>query len=411
MKTHAVPRLLLILTVAVGLLGADWPQFHGPKRDNMSTETGLLKKWPEGGPKLLWRFTECGRGYAGVAIVDGTIYTVGDFPEGESLLALDLEGKLLWKTPNGPSWRGDIPGARTTPTYDKGLLYHLNPTGRLAVFEAKTGKEVWAVDLKKEYGAKWGRWAMSENILIDGDVLYVAPGGEKGRIVALEKATGKLVWANVEIKDTLAYCSPVLFTHKGKRQLMTILRESIVSVDPADGKLLWTHTHKTKHGQNVTEPLFVNGHIFASSGHGTGGRLLELNDAGDGVTELWLAKDLDNCHGGILLLDGRVVGSGCRMHRKGFVCADFKTGETLYNDKKLGKLSITYADGLLTCVDDKGKASLVKVRPDRFDVISQFAPPKGKRGLWLAHPVICGGTLYLRHGDDLFAYDVRAGAK
>ena len=111
------------LVSVCGLSGAEpaaktsWPEFHGPKRDNISPATGLLKQWPKGGPKLVWQSDQCGGGYAGVSIADGMIFTSGDFGRQEMVLALDLDGRLLWKSPNGRSWTGPHPGARTTPTY------------------------------------------------------------------------------------------------------------------------------------------------------------------------------------------------------------------------------------------------------------------------------------------------------
>jgi outer membrane protein assembly factor BamB len=412
------------LVLAACVLWADggdgsgwWPHFHGPNWDNLSTEKGLLREWPKEGPPLIWKFPDCGRGYAGVAIADGMIFTAGDFADKEMLLALDLNGKLLWKSENGKSWKGAMPGSRTTPTYCEGVLYHMNPTGRLAAYDAKSGQEKWAVDLKTEYGAEWGTWAMSENILLDGNVLFCAPGGSKGRIVAMDKTTGSRIWANTEIADHASYCTPILVTHgrepiagDGRRQLITILHKSIVSVDAQTGKLLWTHRHETKNDQNVTKPIFKDGYVYASSGHGTGGRLLKLSADGRSVTEVWLATDQDNCHGGVILLDGCLYGHGCRLSGKGLVCVDFQTGKTLWNEKTLGKVSITYADGMLYCLSDTGKMSLVEANRERCRIVSQFGLPRESGELHLFHPVVCGGRLYVRHWNTLFAYDLRAGA-
>lgn len=408
----------VVLLVAASCLLADdgspggyWPQFHGPRRDNISAEKGLLRQWPDGGPRLIWKFSECGGGYSGVAIVEGMIFTAGDFADKEILIALDLGGNVLWKAQNGDSWTGDHPGCRTTPTYSDGVLYHMNPTGRLAAFQAASGKQVWALDLKEEFGAKPSRWAMAENIIIDGNALLCAPGGRKGRIVALDKTTGARIWTNPDIPDGAAYCSPTIATHNNTRQFITLTQKSVVSVDVPTGKLLWTHPHETKHDQNVTMPIFKNGHVFASSGHGTGGRLLKIGPNADRVTEVWLNKDLDNCHGGVILVDGRLYGSGCRLYHKGLVCVDFLSGKTVWNEKRMDKVSITYADGMLYCLSDKGRMSLVEANPERHRLVSQFDVPSDKKGLWLSHPVVCGGRLYIRHSSNLFAYDIRASAQ
>lgn len=388
-----------------------WPEFHGPKRDNISPATGLLKQWPKGGPRLIWQFNECGGGFATVSIADGMIFTTGDFGRQEMVLALDMDGRLLWKKPNGRSWTGPHPGARTNPTYHKGVLYQMNPNGRLAALKAKTGEVLWSVDLQQKFGAKPGRWALAENVIVSGQAVLCIPGGPRGRVVALDKATGKPIWVNTDITEQAAYCSPIIATHNGVQQLIAILQRSIVSVDVRSGKLLWTHKHETKHGQNVTSPIFVNGHIFASSGHGTGGRLLKLAPDSSGATEVWLNSDLDNCHGGVLLLGDRLFGSGCRQSRKGLVCVDLATGKTVWKQPKLGKVSITWADGMIYCMDDKGKISLVRPGAEKADTVSQFSIIRPGKKLTLGHPVVLDGRLYIRNWNELRVYDVRAAAR
>lgn len=89
--------------------GSDWPEFHGPGRRNISPDKGLLTKWPEGGPRKLWTYSQCGRGYSGVSIAEGMIFTAGDFDRQERVLALNLDGKLMWQQPNGDAWRRSRP--------------------------------------------------------------------------------------------------------------------------------------------------------------------------------------------------------------------------------------------------------------------------------------------------------------
>jgi len=384
-----------------------WTQFHGPDRMNVSPDKGLLKQWPKEGPKLLWQYEKCGTGFATVSIVDGRIFTSGDFGKTQKVLALDLDGKLLWETENGASWRGPYPGARTTPTYSDGAVYQMNPHGRLASYDAKTGKELWAVELQKVFGAAPRRWAMAENVLVEGKFLYCCPGGAKGRIVALEKATGKTVWANTEIPQTSAYCSPIMITHNGVRQLVNLMAKSVVSVDVKTGKLLWSHKHITKHDQNVTSPLFVNGLICVSSGHKTGARILKIAADSRSVKEVWFNKQLDNCHGGLLLVDGFLYGMGCRMSPLGMVCVNAKTGKTAWSFRPLAKISLTYADGLMYGMNNRGRVWLVNADSEKCEIVSQFKLPRLSRAETLGHPVVFGGRLYLRNGTALHAYDVR----
>lgn len=384
-----------------------WAQFHGPRRDNLSDETGLRKRWPEAGPPLLWKSAECGGGYAGPAIADGRIFLVGDFGRQEAVIALDGEGKLIWKVANGRSWKGPYPGARTTPTVDGDVLYHMNPHGRLAALATADGKELWAVELGERFGARPSTWALAENVIVDGNAVLCAPGGPKGRVVALDKDTGKTLWANTDIDQRAAYCSPIVFEHGPVRQFVTMMQDQVVSVDVRTGKLLWTHPHRTAGSQNVTMPIHTEGRVYVSSGHGTGGRLLRIAPDSRSVKRLWTDTDQDNCHGGIILRKGHLFGHGCRLYRKGFVCVALETGKTVWNHKPLGKVSLTWADGLFYCINDRAKVSLVKADASGCRVVSQFDLPRGK-SLTLSHPVVCGRRLYLRHWDNLFAFDVSA---
>jgi len=355
-------------------VNATWPEFHGPNRVNISPDKGLLKQWPTGGPKLIWKYDKCGAGFATVSIVDQTIFTSGDFGKVQKVLALSLDGKLFWETQNGKSWRGPYPGARTNPTYSDGAVYQMNPHGRLVSLDAKTGKELWFVELQKEFGAAPRRWAMSENVIVEGKVLYCCPGGAKGRIVALEKATGKTIWANTEIPQLSAYSSPIIATHNGVWQLINLMAKSVVCV---------------------------------SSGHKTGARFLKIAPDSRSVKEIWFNKDLDNCHGGLLLVDGHLYGTGCRLSPLGMVCVDAKSGKTAWNFRPLSKISLTCADGLMYGMNDRGRVWLVKANSAECKIVSQFNLPRKNRAPTLAHPVVFNGRFYLRSGTDLHVYDVR----
>ncbi len=418
MKTIAM-HTVIVAACAAGALGcrmaaaadaaatqASWPAFHGADRLNMSSEKGLLKRWPEGGPPLLWTYDRCGRGYSGVSIADGMIFTIGDFPDAEKVMALDMDGRLLWETPNGKPWTRACPGSRTIPTYDEGKLYQMSPLGRLASIEARTGKPVWALDLKEEFDARYGIWALAENVLIDGNMLLCMPGGARGRIVALDKRTGKTIWINTEIEDIAAYCSPVIVTHGGIRQMLTMTQRSVVGVEVATGKLVWSAPFVPRSPQNALTPLYHKGHVFVACGHSSGGSLMKIDLPSKSATTVWHRKDLDNCHGGTLLIDGKLYGCGCRMGGKHVYCVDFMTGETIKMDKSLGKVGMTTAEGMIYCMNHRGTVSLLEITSHGFDIVSQFNLPKKPANHYLAHPVVCGGRLYLRGDRKLYVYDI-----
>ncbi len=383
-----------------------WPEFHGPGRLNVSTETGLLKKWPEGGPRLLWKYSQCGAGYSGVSIAGGKIFTAGDFDDAEMIVALDLQGRLSWKSQNGDAWQKASPGSRTTPTYCEGVLFQMNPLGRLAAFEARSGKQLWAVDLQAAFDAEYGVWGLAENVIVEGDKVLCMPGGAKGRVVALDKRTGKTLWTNTQIEHTAAYCSPLVTTYGGVRQLITLTQKSVVGVDVETGKLLWSAPFVPKSPQNALTPVFHDGYVFVACGHSTGGAVLKIDMESRTARQVWYREDLDNCHGGAIFLNGNLYGCGCRLGGKNFYCVDFLTGETRRLDKTLGKVGITCADGMIYCLNHQGTVSLLAATPQGFDIVSQFHLKKKPENTYLAHPVVCGGRLYIRCNQDLFVFDV-----
>ena len=386
-----------------------WPQFRGANRDSISQETtGLLKKWPEDGPRLIWKYSQCGKGFSGVSIADGRIYCVGDFGKQEMLFALSLEGKLLWKTANGASWRGSCPGSRTTPTYVDGVLYHMNPAGRVGAFDAASGKEIWAVDLKERFGAKFGVWALAENLVIDGDKVLCLPGGPKALAAALDRKTGKTVWTTTGLSDRAAYCTPIVAVHKGVRQMITMTSKTVISVDVKSGKLLWSHPYPMGYPQHATPPVFHDGYVFVACGHSTGGTMLRINADSSAVTKVWYMGKFDNCHGGVMRIGSRLYGSGCRVGGKGFYCVDFLSGKLIGSNYDVGKLSILLADGMLYGLNHTGPMYLMAITDGGMKVVSRFdMPGKRKTNVYLAHPVVCDGRLYLRQGENLYVHDIR----
>ncbi len=415
MRTFTLSAVIIALLVSQSGPGGqkhEWPSFHGPNRDNKSTETGLLKQWPQDGPKLLWTARGLGKGYSSVTIAGGNIYTAGMIDKQTHVFAFDMDGKGKWRRPNGQSWDTTLQyalsytGARGTPTYDEGRVYHLGELGRLAVFDAASGKEIWALDLFKKFGATTPKYGLAESVLIDGDKLICRPYGTKGQMVCLEKKTGKVVWTNTQIEGTAAYCSSVIAEFGGFRQILSTSSKAVFGVDAKTGKLLWSVAHGNYRDNNVTDPIFHKGYVFASSGYGKGSIVVRLKPVKGGIEaeKVWSSKLMDNHHGGVLLLDGHLYGSGHMS--KGWFCLDLLTGKQAWNAK--GKGSLTYARGMMYCLDERGTMALVKPTPRGFQIVSSFRVPKGGAGLYWAHPVVCGGRLYIRHADRLFAYDIRA---
>ena len=173
---------------------------------------------------------------------------------------------------------------------------------------------------------------------------------------------------------------------------------------------MFQYPHETRFGVNALMPLFHDGRIFISSGYGAGSELLKLSVSGKKaeVEQLWQNKDLDDHHGGVVLLDGSLYGSAFKAGKQAWVCLDWQSGKTMYREPGVGKGSLTCAEGMLYTYSENSKVGLVAATPKKHAVVSQFQIPQGGEGPSWAHPVVCGGRLYLRHGNFLYAYDVKA---
>jgi outer membrane protein assembly factor BamB len=386
-----------------------WPRFHGPGGDNISTDAGLLKEWPDDGPELLWTAKGIGEGYSGITTADGRIYTDGNLDGRTTITALNLDGSVAWQAQNGAAWTGEYEGTRGTPTIDGPRLYHLSPVGRLACLETATGKEVWARNVLDEFAAKNIKWALAESVLVDGDRVVCTPGGPQVSMVALDKTSGQTVWKAASTGNPAGYGSATLAECQGLRMIVNLDAKGVFGVSADTGELLWKWKHETSYDVNVLKPICHDGHVFISSGYGAGSELLKLTLSGGKVTveRAWASKELDNHHGGVILLDGYLYGAASNANAAKWICLDWQTGKMMYADKGVGKGSLTSADGLLYTLSEKRAVGLVEPTPDQHKLISRFQIPAGGKGNSWAHPVVIGGRLYIRHGDFLYAYDVR----
>jgi len=400
--------------VVTASVEADWPQWHGPNRDNKSSETGLSASWPEGGPAKLWSVEGLGTGWSTVAVADGTIYTTGmDRRRQGWLFAFDLNGKPRWRQTYGPDWGRSVPGARCTPTVLDGAVYVISGVGQVACFDAATGQPRWRVDPFTEFGGRYGSWGIAESPLIVDDKVIFTVGGTKAVMVALDRHNGRVVWSTPGTGDRSAYCSPIVVDRGGRKVIVTMVSKAVIGVDAADGRLLWrdpyTDYQPTTKDIKPVSPVAFDGSVYATGGYDTGGTLIELSADGSGFTRKWADTTLDNHHGGVILVDGYIYGANWKGNGNGdWVCLDWKTGKVMYEEHWQCKGSMTYADGMLYCYEEKrGNLALVRPTPEGFQIVSSFRITEGNGQHW-AHPVVCDGVLYVRHGDALMAFDVRA---
>jgi outer membrane protein assembly factor BamB len=351
---------------------------------------------------------EAGLGYSGFAISGGRLYTMGLFDAEEKVICLDAAtGKKIWESPVGPIYKngwGD--GPRTTPTVVNGMVYAIGGNGDVVCVNAETGKQSWSVSLVKDLGGKLQSWGYTESPLVDGDLVIVTPGGDKGAIAALSAKTGKVEWQTSDVAENAQYSSIIPITHGGERQYVQLLMNSIVGVS-TKGKVLWKSDFPGKTAV-IPTPIFKDGQVYVAAGYGVGCKSIKLE--GNTPTELYSNTNMVNHHGGVILIDGYLYG---HSDKGGWTCQDFKTGEIVWQDKGIGKGAVTSADGMLYCLsEDTGTVALVEVSKKGWEEKSSFKleatssqrNPKGK--IWV-HPVVAGGKLYLRDQEFISCYDVK----
>ena len=230
----------------------DWPQWRGPDRTGVSRETGLLRQWPKAGPPQVWVTPNLGAGYGSLAVRGDRIFVQGMRNRQSVVTALNrADGKPVWVRILGPARDNDRgPGPRSTPTLDGDRAYVLTENGDLAALRVRDGSVVWQRNVLKDFNAGNINWLLSESPLVDGDVVIVTPGGRNGGMVALEKATGKTVWASRDLKDEAGYSSPIVADVQGVRTVMTLTADAGVGVRRSDGKLMFRYTEAANRTAN-----------------------------------------------------------------------------------------------------------------------------------------------------------------
>jgi outer membrane protein assembly factor BamB len=412
MKHSYLGVVLLAITNIVCAGSDDWPQWRGPNHDGISTETGLLKDWPEGGPKLAWQVKGLGDGYASVSVFGNRIYTAGDKGAESFVEALNLgDGKAIWSAKLGKSGSVGDPqfeGPRATPSTDGELVLAVGQRGEMVCLKADTGQEVWRKEYTKDFGGTLPMWGYAESPLIDGDKVVITPGGSRGAMVALNKKTGVLLWQSKGFTDEAHYSSVIIAELNGVRQYIQLTPASVVGIAAADGKLLWKAPRKGSTAV-IPTPIYDDGFVYVTSGYGAGCNLFKINsDSGKFTAEqVYANRVMVNHHGGVIKVGDYVYGYS---DGKGWTCQDFKSGEAKWQDKtKLGKGSLVYADGrfYLRQEDKNGTVALIEASPEGYREHGRFdQPDRSSKKSW-PHPVVAGGKLFLRDQDVLLCYDVK----
>lgn len=453
-------RLLLVpaLFLLAGLPAAadDWPGWLGPQRDAVWRETGILEKFPSGGPKVLWR-KSIGGGYAGPAVANGKVYVTDRVLEKgqredknpfkranskgeERVLCFDATtGKELWKVAYPSKYTMSYPcGPRTTPVVHQGKVYTLGGMGDLLCLDAGSGKKLWSKQFMTDYDAEVPLWGFSAHPLIDGDNL-ICLVGKSPVVVAFNKDTGKEVWRSLKLDNAqVGYCPPVIYTLGKKRHLVIWHPEAVVGLDPATGKELWSHPWSISNNLTISTPRQVGDNRLFVTAFYNGCRLLEITEDGDGkcaVKAVWQSKargerpgQTDKLHSIMstpYIKDGHIYGVCSYGELR---CLDLKTGTRQWSEltaSGAGKAPERWANAFLVAQGDRfflfnelGELVIARLTPKGYQEIdrTKILEPTGQlaggfssaRKIVWTHPAFANRAMFARNDNEIVAVSLAA---
>lgn len=389
-----------VMATSVLAFGEDWPQYRGPKGDGISRETGLLDSWPADGPKKVWE-KPVGIGYASPVAADGVVYLFTLDDGKETLRAFDAAtGQEKWKQQYDGGWNGQYEGTRASPVIETGKIYTYGGSGDLVCRNIADGKEIWHINVLKETGAQPLTWGQASNPLIVADTIYVQGGKGGALCVAVDKNTGKITWKSGNAVG--GYAKPVMIQPGGKDLLAIFGGDAIHTVDPKDGKIVWSFPWKTNYEVNAATPLYSDGKLFITSNYGAGCALFDLTAVG-----------------------------GKKAYANHEIQSRFQTpimeGDILYGNSEGRFKALTWKDGkaLWTASDRIGfGGSFLRIEGDRMillsdhgDLILASATPKAYKHISTAHlfdydqvwtsPVVYNGKVYCKGKDSLLCLDIK----
>ena len=401
-----------------GQASASWLQWGGPGRNFVSESKDLASSWPPGGPKKLWS-RPLGEGHSSILVESGRLYTMyrqvaragqGPSRHDEVVAAFDAAtGKTLWEfTYAAPTDRLDFSeglGPHSTPAIGGNLIFATSSRSELFALDKATGRRVWSHDLVGEYRAPLTGRGYSCSPILYGDTVIVTMGGFDQGVAAFDRQTGRPVWKSGSF--VWAPASPILIDVDTQAQLVVLAGDLVVGMDPASGRLLWSHPHKTDWGLNISTPVWSpDSHLLlVSAAYGTGSRALELRQSGGRttVTEKWASSRMRVHIGTVIRIGDYAYGSSGDFGPSFLSAIDLKTGTIAWQDRSFARAQLLYADGRLIVLDEDGTLGLATVSPKglkvlaRADVLDHLS--------WTP-PTLAGAALYVRDRRTMAAFDL-----
>ena len=419
------PGRLFSLLVAIALMSPlvlaqttpSWTQWGGPTRDFMSPSTGLAASWPAAGPRRLWS-RAFGEGHSMVLAEGGRLYSMyrppaparGRFAQEEVVAALDAAtGKTIWEhkyaSPTAGVDYSEGAGPHATPLITGNRLIVAGSRREFFALDKTSGKVLWSHDFIKEFAAPDVDRGMANSPLLFNNTVIVPIGGKGQAVGAFNAQTGALVWKAGDVEYSPA--SPILIDVDGQQQLVVFGGDRIAGMDPANGRALWSHPHRTDWGLNISNPVWsaADHLLLLSSAYGSGSRALELRQAGGKttVTQRWAVNRVRVHIGTIIRLGDTAYMSSGDFGPAFLTAVNTKTGAVLWQDRSFSRAQLLHADGKLIILDEDGTLGIATVSPQGMKVLARA--PILENLAWTP-PTLVGRTLYVRDRKTIAAYDL-----
>jgi outer membrane protein assembly factor BamB len=398
------------LAAVVGFLflsvadGADWRHYRGPSGNGVSTEN-VPATLPKTGPKQLWK-ASLGTGTSAVTVSGGRAFSMGNSDGKDTVFCLDVKtGKTVWRHdyPQELDKRMFEGGTATTPTIDGERVYTVSHQGDVFCLDAATGKKIWYKHFQKDFGGQRPQWGFAGSPTIEGNLVLLDVGGKGASTVALDKATGNLVWKSGN--DEAGYASVAVATVGGRRTAIVFKAKHLVGLDVKDGRELWRTPWKTSYDVNAATPLVVGDKIFISSGYGSGCALIAIN--GGKVTEVWRNKNLKAHVNTAAVWEGHVYGPDDQTGGGKLACVDLSDGSLKWSEKSVAGGALIIASGKLVAVSERGELVIAEASPGGFRALSRAQVLGGR--CWV-QPTLADGRLFVRNNQgEVVCFSMGAG--
>ena len=411
MNPFAVIALVVAVsagTIVASAQSAGWKQFGGPHRNFTVDVKGLAASWPATGPKQLWK-RELGEGFSAIAADNSRLYTMYQRGEQEVVIAMNAaDGATVWEQAYTAPITVNMsraPGPRATPLVVGETVFTTGATGKMHALNAKTGEVLWTHDLHEVLKGHVQDEYYAASPLAYKDTIIVPVGGAGRSVMAFNQTTGAIVWQAHDFK--ISYASPILIDVDGQPQAVLVMESDVIGIDPANGKLLWSHPHANKTKTNVSTPLWSEGNLlFVSSAYDSVGRMLHLSRNGEGTTvkELWASRDLRVHVANPVRVGDTIYGSSGDFGPAFFNALDVRTGQVKWQQRDVVKASVVHADGKFIMLNEDGE--LLLASPGAGGLIVHSRAQVLTKTAWTP-PSMDRSILYVRDRKHVAAFDLQ----